>query len=86
MIDKRILITGGLGFIGRTLLEALTIQNFGAKLYAIDIKDMPKDAELLKHNVDFQRLDIRDEIAVKNYIMTSADAETKRYEIMNAKQ
>ena len=26
------------------------------------------------------------QIAVKNYIMTSADAETKRYEIMNAKQ
>lgn len=66
--NKKILVTGGLGFIGRTLLETLIKYNCGAKLYAIDLKQMPEDAELLKKNIDFQMLDIRNENAVKSYI------------------
>lgn len=64
---KKILVTGALGFIGRTLLETLAAQNCGAELYGIDIKDFPADAEKLK-GVHFEKLDIRDEEKVKSYI------------------
>ena len=46
--NKKILVTGGLGFIGRSLLEKLIETQCGAKLYAIDIKDIPENAKILK--------------------------------------
>lgn len=64
---KKILITGGLGFIGRTLTESLIFSGCGAELFAIDIKDMPDDAVAMKENVKFDRLDIRNATAVKAY-------------------
>ena len=42
--NKKILVTGALGFIGRTLLESLIDQGCGAQLYGIDIKKMSSDA------------------------------------------
>ena len=49
--NKKILVTGGLGFIGRSLLEKLIETQCGAKLYAIDIKDIPENAKILKENI-----------------------------------
>lgn len=40
----------------------------GAQLFAIDVKDFPKDATVLRQNVEFQNIDIRDENAVKSYV------------------
>lgn len=42
--NKKILVTGALGFIGRSLLEALIEQNCEAELYGIDIKPFPSNA------------------------------------------
>ena len=66
--DKKILVTGGLGFIGRTLLETLINRNTSAKLFAIDIKEYPNGAESLRQNVNYQKIDIRDKDAIKSYI------------------
>lgn len=66
--NKKILIIGGLGFIRRTLLETLIDSHCGAQLFAIDVKDFPKDATVLRQNVEFQNIDIRDENAVKSYV------------------
>ena len=49
--NKKILVTGGLGFIGRSLLEKLIETQCGAKLYAIDIKDIPENAKILKEHI-----------------------------------
>lgn len=65
--NKKILITGALGFIGRTLSETLIEQNCGAELYGIDIKDFPKNADKLKA-LHFENVDIRDEEKIKSYI------------------
>ena len=69
--NKKILVTGALGFIGRTLLETLIGENCGAQFYGIDIKKMPDDAVTLRENVNYTQLDVRDEIAVKNYIKSN---------------
>ncbi len=69
--NKKILVTGALGFIGRTLLESLIDQGCGAKLYGIDIKKMPGDAVEIRENVNYTELDIRDETAIKNYIQSN---------------
>ena len=66
--NKKILVTGALGFIGRTLLETLIAQKCGAKLYGIDIKDLPSDAELLKNNVHYEKIDIRNKDSIQSYI------------------
>lgn len=66
--NKKILITGALGFIGRTLLETLIDQNCGAELYGIDIKQFPDNAEKLKSAIHFENIDIRDEAKIKAYI------------------
>lgn len=66
--NKKILVTGGLGFIGRTLLEKLIEIQCGAKLYTIDIKEIPENAKLLKENTIYERIDIRNENSIKNYI------------------
>ena len=65
--NKKILVTGALGFIGRTLLETLIEQDCGAELYGIDIKEFPKNADKLK-SLHFENIDIRDEGKIKSYI------------------
>ncbi len=67
MKDKKILVTGALGFIGRTLLETLAEQETGTELYGIDIKKFPENGEKLK-SVHFENIDIRDEDKIKSYI------------------
>ena len=67
MKDKKILVTGALGFIGRTLLETLAEQEAGMELYGIDIKKFPENAEKLR-SVHFENIDIRDEDKIKSYI------------------
>lgn len=67
--NKKILVTGGLGFIGRSLLEKLIETQCGAKLYAIDIKDIPENAKILKENIIYEQIDIRDENSIKCYIL-----------------
>lgn len=69
--NKKILVTGALGFIGRTLLESLIDQGCGAQLYGIDIKKMSGDAVKFRENVNYTELDIRDETAIKNYIQSN---------------
>ncbi len=65
---KKILVTGALGFIGRTLLETLIADDCGAELYGIDIKSMPDDAVQLRKHLHFENIDIRNEDLVKKYI------------------
>lgn len=67
MKDKKILVTGALGFIGRTLLETLAEQETGIELYGIDIKKFPENGEKLK-SVHFENIDIRNEDKIKSYI------------------
>ena len=66
--NKKILVTGALGFIGRTLLETLIAQKCGAKLYGIDIKDLPSAADLLKNNIHYEKIDIRNKDSIQSYI------------------
>lgn len=68
LCGKKILVTGALGFIGRTLLETLIANGCEADLYGIDIKSMPDDALQLKKHVHFANIDIRNEEQVKKYI------------------
>ena len=65
---KKILVTGALGFIGRSLLETLVVNGCEAELPGIDIKEMATDAEILKQRVRFDRIDIRDEQNVSAYV------------------
>ena len=66
--NKKILVTGALGFIGRTLLETLIAQKCGAKLYGIDIKDLPSAADFLKNNIHYEKIDIRNKDSIQSYI------------------
>ncbi|MEI6556424.1 MAG: NAD(P)-dependent oxidoreductase [Paludibacter sp.] len=56
---RKILITGALGFIGRSLIDHLISSDIDLEIYGIDIKDFPEDAEYLKNLIQFQKLDIR---------------------------
>ena len=47
---KKILITGALGFIGRTLLETLIYQHPEMEIFGIDIKEAP--LEFLEQNME----------------------------------
>jgi nucleoside-diphosphate-sugar epimerase len=56
---RKILITGALGFIGRSLIDHLISFDNDIEIYGIDIKDFPEDAEYLKTAIQYQKLDIR---------------------------
>ncbi|MCR5124276.1 MAG: NAD(P)-dependent oxidoreductase [Treponema sp.] len=66
--NKKILVTGALGFIGRTLLETLIEQNCGAELYGIDIKEINESNSEFVSKINYENIDIRDEEKVKSYI------------------
>jgi nucleoside-diphosphate-sugar epimerase len=56
---RKILITGALGFIGRSLIDHLISFDNDFEIHGIDIKDFPEDATYLKNKIQFQQLDIR---------------------------
>jgi len=43
---SKILITGALGFIGRSLIDHLIETKNDFEIFAIDIKEFPEDAEI----------------------------------------
>lgn len=69
--NKKILVTGALGFIGRSLLEDLIEQNCEAELYGIDIKPLPENANMLQENIHYEQLDIRNKELVQSYVRKS---------------
>ena len=63
----KILITGISGFIGRSLAEEIINRNLPWDISGIDIKPpMFNDCKYLK-DIDFETIDIRDEISVRQY-------------------
>jgi len=64
---KKILITGALGFIGRSLIDHLISFDCDFDIHGIDIKDFPEDAAYLKNKIKFQQLDIRNYVEVFDY-------------------
>jgi nucleoside-diphosphate-sugar epimerase len=63
----KILITGISGFIGRSLAEEIINRNLPWDISGIDIKPpMFNDCKYLK-DIDFETVDIRDEISVRQY-------------------
>ncbi|SEO99986.1 Nucleoside-diphosphate-sugar epimerase [Salinihabitans flavidus] len=63
MLDERVLITGGRGFLGRALITALQAQ--GAGVVALDVAASPTD---LQSGVIFEQGDIRDPSVVSNVV------------------
>ncbi len=66
--NKKILVTGALGFIGRTLLETLIEQECCSELYGIDIKEINESNSAFVSKINYENIDIRDEEKVKSYI------------------
>lgn len=65
---KKILITGALGFIGRTLLETLIYQHPEMEIFGIDIKEAPLEFLEQNKSVHIETIDIRNKKAVKEFI------------------
>lgn len=63
----KILITGALGFIGRSLIDKIIRFENKFEIFAIDIKEFPKDADYLKTKINYERLDIRIKKQVEDY-------------------
>ena len=55
MYKEKILITGGLGFVGQNLVKCLSKEN---KILVIDIKKVEKD--YTSKNIKYKKIDIRD--------------------------
>jgi nucleoside-diphosphate-sugar epimerase len=64
---NKILITGALGFIGRSLIDYLYSSDNDFEIYGIDIKEFPEDADYLKNVIHYQKLDIRNFEEVNDY-------------------
>ena len=62
MYKEKILITGGLGFVGQNLVKCLSKEN---KILVIDVKKVDKD--YISKNIEYKKIDIRDS-KLKNII------------------
>jgi len=64
---RKILITGALGFIGRSLIDHLIRFDNDLEIHGIDMKEFPEDADYLKNVIQFHKLDIRNFEEVNEY-------------------
>jgi UDP-glucose 4-epimerase len=64
--DKRILVTGGLGFIGKKLVQSLTLQ--GAKLIVLDIKSKDDIRDFRRLSRIKGRIDLIFHLAAVSYV------------------
>lgn len=63
----KVLITGVLGFIGRSLAEEIINRNLNIEIHGIDIKEITDENKNFVSQINYKHLDIRDESAVKAY-------------------
>ena len=64
----KILITGVLGFIGRSLAEKIISENLDIEIYGIDIKDVNESNAEFVSKINYKNLDIRNEDSIKSYV------------------
>lgn len=63
----KILITGALGFIGRSLVEEILRRNLDCEIFGIDIKAADDSNGDFVGKINYRNLDIRNENAVREY-------------------
>lgn len=63
----RILITGALGFIGRSLIDDMIKFENKFEIFAIDIKEFPENCDYLQTKINYERVDIRVKQDVEDY-------------------
>ena len=68
MCKLKILITGISGFIGRSLVEEIVNQGMSWDIYGLDIKEPIFNDSKYREHINFTKVDIRDEYAVKTYL------------------
>lgn len=68
---KRILISGGQGFIGKSLIDSLLKINEEIHITSIDIKDTPLNTSLQNDKTQITKIDIRNEKAVNHFFNNS---------------